>query len=184
MSNSLNEQELIESLKRLEATQLKILKQIDDFQLGKIPQNSNGVYKIGQARTVFFLNELIPQIYLTLVSVLQGVALAVLVDKFSLIFLNTALPSYGYAIASFLIIVAFWYSYLGAILDGRWPFRFVDTLLFFGVAIFKSLAVEYIATPWIWCLFIGLMCIIVVVIYGRQNWLIREATRLDLFEEL
>jgi hypothetical protein len=118
--------------KKLNASINEALKSLKKMRRNEIPRNSNQIYKIGSARTTLFLNDFLPQVYLTLVSVLQGVALSALINEFE--YGLTSLVTYGYIISSFLIIVAFWHSYLSAIFDGRWPFRFVDTLLFFMAA--------------------------------------------------
>ena len=103
---------------------------------------------------MLFLNELLPQVYLTLVSVLQGVALAVLVDEFNFDFAGN-ITTYGYIVSSFLIIVAYWHSYLNGIFDGRWPFRFIDTLLFFMAAATEAIAIRNVTSASQWCLRLG-----------------------------
>jgi hypothetical protein len=108
--------------KKLNASINEALKSLKKMRRNEIPRNSNQIYKIGSARTTLFLNDFLPQVYLTLVSVLQGVALSALINEFE--YGLTSLVTYGYIISSFLIIVAFWHSYLSAIFDGRWPFRF------------------------------------------------------------
>lgn len=170
-------------LNSIETVQIEILRKLERTNLDEVPRNKNGIFKIGQSRTVLFLNDLLPQIYLTLVSVLQGVALAVLIDEFQLDFWDTNPVIYGYFIGSFLIIVAFWHSYLGSMIDGRWPFHFIDTLLFFLAATAEGLAIRHISTPPYWCLFIGVMCLVVSIIYFRQVPLLRQLVAADVFED-
>jgi hypothetical protein len=103
----------------LKANQVEILKTLAELKQDDIPRNTNRIYKISRGRNILFLNELLPQVYLTLVSVLEGVVLAVLVDQFSFDFWGNTPIIYAYFAASLLIIVAFWFSYLSAIFDGR-----------------------------------------------------------------
>ncbi|HQV95110.1 MAG TPA: hypothetical protein PLF41_11640 [Anaerolineales bacterium] len=167
--------------KKLNASINEALKSLKKMRRNEIPRNSNQIYKIGSARTTLFLNDFLPQVYLTLVSVLQGVALSALINEFE--YGLTSLVTYGYIISSFLIIVAFWHSYLSAIFDGRWPFRFVDTLLFFMAASAETIAVRNVDIPIYWCVSIGFMCLIISVIYFRQISLLTELVVSDLFED-
>lgn len=166
--------------KKLNASVNEALKLLIEMRRNEIPRNLNQIYKISSARTTLFLNDFLPQVYLTLVSVLQGVALSALINEFK--YTSTSLVTYGYILSSFLIIVAFWHSYLSAIFDGRWPFRFVDTLLFFMAAGAETVAVQNVATPYYWCISIGVMCLIISVIYIRQVPLLTELIESDLFE--
>jgi hypothetical protein len=175
--------EVAAKLREIESTQQQILQLIQEARRDDVPRNANRIYKIGSSRTVLFLNELLPQVYLTLVSVLQGVALAVLVDQFNFDFAGSNITTYGYIFSSFLIIVAFWHSYLNAIFDGRWPFRFIDTLLFFMAAATEAIAIRNVTSPSQWCLAIALMCVFVAVIYFRQVSLLAELVASGIFED-
>jgi hypothetical protein len=170
-------------LKDIELTQHRILAILEDLKRDEVPRNANRIYKIGPARTTLFLNDLLPQVYLTLVSVLQGVALAVLIDQFRFDYVATRPTTYGYFLSSFLITVAFWHSYLNGIFVGRWPFRFIDTLLFFLAATAESIAFRHVAEPSFWCFSIGVMCLLVALIYFRQIPLMAELSTADVFEE-
>ncbi len=175
--------DLLTKLNDIEKSQLELLNRLERLNLDEVPRNKNGIFKIGQARTIVFLNDLLPQIYLTLVSVLQGVALAVLIDEFRLDYWVMNPMIYGYFIGSFLIIVAFWHSYLSSMLDGRWPFHFIDTLLFFLAATAEGVGVRHISTPSYWCFFMGVMCLVVSLIYFRQVPLLRQLVRTEVFED-
>jgi hypothetical protein len=170
-------------LGELKASQLEILKALLELKKDDVPRNANRIYKISRGRNILFLNELLPQVYLTLVSVLEGVVLAVLVDEFSFDFWGNTPIIYAYFVASLLIIVAFWFSYLSAIFDGRWPFHIIDTFLFFSAATAQAVAVRYVSEPARWCQAILVMCILVALIYLRQIPLLRELRDLDLFED-
>jgi len=167
----------------LKANQLEILKTLAELKQDDVPRNANRIYKISRGRNILFLNELLPQVYLTLVSVLEGVVLAVLVDEFSFDFWENTPIIYAYFAASLLIIVAFWFSYLSAIFDGRWPFHIIDTFLFFSAATAQAIAVRYVSDPARWCQAVIVMCILVALIYLRQIPLLRELRDLDLFED-
>jgi hypothetical protein len=167
----------------IETTQARILRVLEELKQDEIPRNANRIYKISNGRSVLFLNELLPQVYLTLVSVLQGVVLAVLVDKFSFDYWEDNPVIYFYMASSLLIVVAFWFSYLSAIFDGRWPFHIVDTFLFFTSATAQAVAVSHVDNPLRWCQAIIVMCIVVALIYIRQVPLLRELQSLDLFED-
>lgn len=175
--------DVIAKLREIEITQQQILQTMQEAKQDEVPRNANRIYKIGSSRTALFLNELLPQVYLTLVSVLQGVALAVLVDEFSFDFAHVNITTYGYILSSFLIVVAFWHSYLSAIFDGRWPFRFIDTLLFFMAAATEAIAIRNVTSPSHWCLAIASMCIVVALIYFRQVSLLTELVTSGIFED-
>lgn len=175
--------DVIAKLSAIESSQHQILQLIQESKRDEVPRNANRIYKIGSSRTALFLNEFLPQVYLTLISVLQGVALAVLVDEFSFDYTKTSITTYGYILSSFLIIVAFWHSYLSGIFDGRWPFRFIDTLLFFMAAATETIAIRNVTSPSLWCLAIASMCIVVAVIYFRQVSLLAELVTLGIFED-
>ena len=167
----------------LKTNQLEILETLAELKQDDVPRNANRIYKISRGRNILFLNELLPQVYLTLVSVLEGVVLAVLVDEFSFDVWENAPILYAYFVASLFIIVAFWFSYLSAIFDGRWPFHIIDTFLFFSAATAQAISVRYIGEPAHWCQAIIVMCIIVALIYLRQIPLLRKLRDLGLFED-
>jgi hypothetical protein len=176
-------EELLARLKNVEATQLQILNLLADLKRDDIPRNSNHLYKIGPARTALFLNDLLPEIYLTLVSVIQGIILAVLIDEFRLDYLMSNPAIYGYLISSFLIAAAFWYTYLTGVFTGRWPHHIIDTLLFFTAAIAEALAFRNVGTPSVWCAGIAVMTATVAVIYFRQAVILRRLVKADLYED-
>ena len=175
--------EIISKLRDIETTQRQILSVLAELKHDEIPRNADRIYKIGRARTALFLNELLPQVYLTLVSVLQGVTLAVLVDQFRFDYWATNPAIYGYIASSFLIVIAFWYSYLTAVFDGRWPLHIIDTILFFTAASAEALAFRNVGAPSYWCLAIGVMSVVVAIIYLRQEPLLRGQLKAHVFDD-
>jgi len=170
-------------VEELEASQSQILDLLRELNRDEVPRNASRIYKIGPRRTALYLNELLPQVYLTLVSVLQGVALAVLVDEFRFDYWESNPAVYAYYLSSLLIIVAFWYSYLNAVLDSRWPFHILDTLLHFVVAAAQAVAARNVSVPSQWCSSMAATCIIAAIIYLRQLPLLYQLKELDLFED-
>lgn len=170
-------------LNALEGTQARILTLLEESSQNDVPRNANRIYKIGPARTTLYLNDFVPQVYLTLISVLQGVVLAVLIDAFRFDFGESNPAIYAYIFSSFLIIVAFWYAYLSAVLDGRWPFHIVDTLLFFAAATAQAVAVKNVSTPPYWCSAMAVMCLVIGLIYLRQIPLLKGLLQANLFAD-
>lgn len=170
-------------LSEIEATQARILQLLEELAQDEVPRNADRIYKISQSRNVLFLNDLLPQIYLTLVSVLQGAVLAILIDEFTFDFWYSNPAIYAYFVSSLLMVLAFWHSYLSAILDGRWPFRFADTALFFMAATAQAIAVRNVTVPVRWCQSVMVMCLIAAITYLRQVSLLRQLKILDLFED-
>lgn len=175
-------QDLVTRFENIEANQKKILESLQAFENDNIPRNAKGIHKIGPTRTIYFFNNLLPSIYLNLVSVLQGVVLGLLIDEFSFDFWSSSPMTYAYLFSSFLIIIAFWYSYLSAIFDGRWPFHIYDTILFFSAASAQAVAVKHVATPSLWCFSMGIMTVIVGFIYLRQIRLVNELGKQETFQ--
>ncbi|MCL4872016.1 MAG: hypothetical protein KJ063_23900 [Anaerolineae bacterium] len=169
-------------LETIEASQAEIMRMLQEFMQNEVPRNVNGIHQIGPARTVFFFNDLLPEVYLTLVSVLQGVTLAILIDEFSFDYWLNSPTTFAYLLASFLIIVAFWYSYLSAMFDGRWPFHLFDTILFFAAATAQAIAVKNVTRPHYWCIATAVMGFFVAIIYARQITLVRELAIQNTFQ--
>lgn len=175
--------EITERLRVIEASQSQILELLQELTQDEIPRNTNRLFKISHSRTVLYLNDLLPQVYLTLVSVLQGVVLALLIDEFRFDYWESNVAIYGYMLSSLLIIAAFWFSYLSAMFDGRWPFHFLDTLLFFVLAATQAIAVRNVSDPSRWCASMMVMCLVIAFIYLRQVSLLRQMVASDLFED-
>jgi hypothetical protein len=170
-------------LNAIEATQARILTLLEESRRDEVPRNANRIYKIGPHRTTLYLNDFVPQVYLTLISVLQGVVLAVLIDEFPFAFGESNPAIYAYICSSFLIIVAFWYAYLSAVLDGRWPFHIVDTLLFFAAATAQAIGVKHVSTPAYWCGAMAVMCVLIALIYLRQIPLLNGLVQANLLDD-
>jgi hypothetical protein len=115
------------------------------------------------------LGHLVPQIHLTLVSVLQGIALAFLLTSThgpstnSLTSLWIALLAhhlYLPEVASFLIVVIIWNEYAYAMLFLHWPLTALSTALQFLLAAVEIAAFTNVDTVGIWAFWIGVTALL------------------------
>lgn len=159
---------IVSKLESLESAQALLLQRLEEISNANIPKNNKGLYKVGTTRIIHYLNELTPQIYLTLVSVLQGVALSILVDKFRFDYLADSPIVYFYFASSFLVIVNFWYAFQIVILIRSWPLHFIDALIYFTAAAAQSVGYKNVIAPSYWFASMAGMCFVFVFAYSRQ----------------
>ena len=138
----------------------------------------NPTLKIGAERLVVQFDSLLPQIHLTLVSVLQGLALGVLVEQIRYdAFEWNLIPLY---VASLVLIAFIWHLYAVAFVTFSWPFWGIHTLLQFSLVAVEIFAFSSIAFPPIWVLAIGIMGVIGALI----RWLNTKVVSVDNYERL
>lgn len=126
-------------------TQPRLLEEVDNKQ-DDIPP-----LKIGAKRLAIQFSTLLPQVNLTLISVLQGMALGVLIGQFKTVS-PLSFPEILFYIDSVLVIAIIWHLYANAFLTFIWPFSGKHTLLQFALATVESFAFNSIANPALWVL--------------------------------
>jgi len=100
------------------------------------------------------LDEMIVGIELTLVSIIQGVALAVLIENARGIATLRQLALWPYVIAGLLTIFIFWSrAVLHVITVIRWPLEFAHNFLYIGCALVEAISFAQLAKPENWFAF-------------------------------
>lgn len=119
--------------------------------------------KLGARRVMLQLNTFLPQIHLTLISVLQGLALGVLIarlEKAPPTSISTMLLYFD----SLMIVVLIWHLYSSVFVVFLWPLSLWHTLLQFLLAAAQSVTFFYITQPAVWTLGCACMALIAAVI--------------------
>lgn len=99
----------------------------------------------------FELDSMIADIELTLVSIIQGVALAVLIDNARQVVAKFEFAAWPYVIASLLIILVFWSrAVLHIITVIRWPLEFGHNFLYIACALVEAISFSQLAQPARW----------------------------------
>jgi hypothetical protein len=97
------------------------------------------------------LDSMIREIELTLVSIIQGVALAVLIDNAKNVIANLQWTAWPYVLAGLFIIFIFWSrAVLHIITVIRWPLEFGHNFLYIGCALMEAISFAQLATPARW----------------------------------
>jgi hypothetical protein len=100
------------------------------------------------------LDSMIVGIELTLVSIIQGVALTVLIETAREAFVRREFNCWPYVIAALLVIFVFWSrSVLHIITVIRWPLEFGHNFLYIACALVEALLFAQIARPQSWFAF-------------------------------
>src|SRR5690242_13856101 len=106
------------------------------------------------AATRFELDSMIADIELTLVSIIQGVALAVLIDNARQVVAKFEFTAWPYVIAGLLIILVFWSrAVLHIITVIRWPLEFGHNFLYIACALVEAISFSQLARPARWFAF-------------------------------
>ena len=119
--------------------------------------------KLSSKRTAVQLSTFLPQIHLTLVSVLQGFALSVLISQLEKEF-PTSIQSVLLYIDSLLIIVLVWYLYSAVFVVFISPLSFWHTLLQFLLTIAESISFLSITNPGAWTIGMAMMLFVTAAI--------------------
>ena len=99
----------------------------------------------------FELDSMIADIELTLVSIIQGVALAVLIDNARQVVAKYEFAAWPYVVAGLLIIFVFWSrAVLHIITVIRWPLEFGHNFLYIGCALVEAISFSQLARPARW----------------------------------
>jgi len=124
--------------------------------------------KLGAKKIAFLFNSFLPQVNLTLISVLQGVALAVLVDQFHEVRLDS-FPGALLYLDSLLAIVVIWYQYVLVFVGYQWPFSVFQIALQFGLVTAQIIAFSHLGTPAVWMFGFAGICFIGSIIWWRSS---------------
>lgn len=147
--------------------------------------NENGPYsqmlKLGAQRTAIQLSTFLPQIHLTLISVLQGLVLAILIDEFRW---SGDIAYFLRSIDSLLIIVLVWFLYCFVFVIFVWPLSYWHTLLQFALAVAQSFAFLHISDSGAWTLGLAAICFIACLIRLTNTYLVkpRSYERPEVYE--
>lgn len=105
--------------------------------------------KISGARTE--LDAMIVEIELTLVSIIQGVALTVLIDSSREVITELKFVYWPYVLAGLLVIFIFWSrAVLHIITVIRWPLEFGHNFLYIGCALVEAVSFAQLTNPANW----------------------------------
>lgn len=100
------------------------------------------------------LDQMIVEIELTLVSIIQGVALAVLIENARDITNVRQFTAWPYVLAGLLTIFVFWSrAVLHIITVIRWPLEFGHNFLYIGCALVEAISFGQVAKPENWFVF-------------------------------
>jgi hypothetical protein len=97
------------------------------------------------------LDSMIVEIELTLVSIIQGVALTILIESARVIIAERQFIFWPYVLAGLLIIFVFWSrAVLHIITVIRWPLEFGHNFLYIGCALIEALLFASLTKPATW----------------------------------
>lgn len=137
----------------------------------------NDALSFTERRVIDQLGHLVPQIHLTLVSVLQSIALAFLLASFrgpsssTLPALWTALlvhHLYLPHIASFFVVIIAWNEYAYATFLLHWPLTALSTTLQFLFTVVEIAAFTNVDTVGTWTVWIGVATLLGAIIHQRN----------------
>lgn len=112
------------------------------------------IIEMRSAATRFELDSMIADIELTLVSIIQGVALAVLIENARQVVAKFEFAAWPYVIAGLLIIFVFWSrAVLHIITVIRWPLEFGHNFLYIACALVEAISFSQLARPARWFAF-------------------------------
>jgi len=111
------------------------------------------------------LDSMVLQIELTLVSIIQGVALFFLIDNARVVLTTHDIAFWLYIPAGLLVIFVFWLrSILHTLTVVRWPLEFGHNFLYITCALFEALLFTKLSEPRTW--------FILGTIYSAVGWLL------------
>jgi hypothetical protein len=124
------------------------------------------------------LDEVIVNIELTLASIVQGLALAVLADNANTVLTQGPPGAWAYVGAALLVILLFWSRALIHTLTLiRWPLEFVHNFFYFLCVLVEVLAFKHLTEPFLWFSLNALFAAIVWGLFVHDLRLIRLRAR-------
>jgi hypothetical protein len=121
------------------------------------------------------LDEVVVNIELTLISIIQGLALAVLAGAAVQPILRLQWQSWPYILAGLLVVLIFWSRALVHTLSFiRWPLEFGHTFAYFGATLVEAVALTQVAVPAHW---FALNALYALAVWGLYAWDLRVVLR-------
>ncbi len=121
------------------------------------------------------LDELVVNIELTLISIIQGLALAVLAGASVQPILQLQWQAWPYILAGLLVVLIFWSRALVHTLSFiRWPLEFGHTFAYFGATLIEAVALTRGAVPAHW---FALNALYALAVWGLYAWDLRVVLR-------
>src|SRR5690348_13731171 len=121
------------------------------------------------------LDEVVVNIELTLISIIQGLALAVLAGASVQPLLQLQWQAWPYILAGLLVVLIFWSRALVHTLSFiRWPLEFGHTFAYFGATLIEAVALTQVAEPAHWFALNALYALAVWCLYA---WDLRVVLR-------
>lgn len=121
------------------------------------------------------LDEVVVNIELTLISIIQGLALAVLAGASVQPILRLQWQAWPYILAGLLVVLIFWSRALVHTLSFiRWPLEFGHTFAYFGATLVEAVALTQVADPANW---FALNAVYALAVWGLYAWDLRVVMR-------
>jgi hypothetical protein len=121
------------------------------------------------------LDEVVVNIELTLISIIQGLALAVLAGAAVQPILQLQWQVFPYVFAGLLVVLIFWSRALVHTLSFiRWPLEFGHTFAYFGATLIEAVALTQVAEPAHW---FALNALYALAVWGLYAWDLRVVSR-------
>lgn len=121
------------------------------------------------------LDEVVVNIELTLISIIQGLALAVLAGAAVQPILRLQWQVFPYIFAGLLVVLIFWSRALAHTLSFiRWPLEFGHTFAYFGATLIEAVALTQVAEPAHW---FALNALYALAVWGLYAWDLRVVSR-------
>jgi hypothetical protein len=118
-----------------------------------------------QSFTVKELDSLVMTVELTLVSIVQGVALSVLVSPSIAVITGLDFALFPYVVSGLIVILLFWSrSLLHTFTVIRWPLEFGHNFLYIASTLLESIVFSQLASPLNW--------FALTALYGLSIWLL------------
>ena len=128
----------------------------------------------GPERVSQRLKEQFAPAYLTLTSIIQGVALTALVVRVEALYPEFGVVDWVLAVATFLVMVDIWHEYLMTVLAYVWTPTLLDTLIPFGFLTTELFLAHFVddLRPWLLCC--GLVSLVGVGAWLQSQLRVRE----------
>jgi hypothetical protein len=121
------------------------------------------------------LDQAVVNIELTLISIIQGLALAVLAGAAVQPILQLQWQAWPYIFAGLLVVLIFWSRALAHTLSFiRWPLEFGHTFAYFGATLIEAVALTQVAEPAHW---FALNALYALAVWGLYAWDLRVVSR-------
>ena len=121
------------------------------------------------------LDQAVVNIELTLISIIQGLALAVLAGAAVQPILQLQWQVFPYIVAGLLVVLIFWSRALVHTLSFiRWPLEFGHTFAYFGATLIEAVALTQVAEPAHW---FALNALYALAVWGLYAWDLRVVLR-------